>query len=140
MSTTASARNTAEGSRRTPATSGAQSKGSSARLGARERPLSSVEIIPEDSASNGPHASASGAHKMNGSTSTFGERQTGRVHLAARENLQFRSMGAVKISAKESVDDRSSKEKLPTRPVSRGLEGQASSPRKKKKASRGFPE
>lgn len=139
MSTTATARNAAENSRRTSAKSGAQSKAPSSRLGARERPLSSAEVIPEDSASNGPQRrSASGAQKMNGSTTTLGEKQTGRVHLAIRENLHVRTRSPVKVSVGDGVEERESKERVLTRQSGRAVEGRAQSPRKEKKISRGF--
>lgn len=139
MSTTANARNTAESSRRLSATSGAKSRPPSSRLGARERPLSSAEVIPEDSASNGPHRrSASGAHKVNGSTTTFSDRQTARVHLATRENLQVRTRRPVKVPVGDGVEDRGSKERVPTRQSSGAIEGQLQAPMKEKNASRGF--
>ena len=139
MSTTANARNTAGNNKRPSATSGAQSKAPSSRLGAREKPLSSsAEVIPEDSASNGPHRnSASGAQKVNGSTTTYSERQTGRVHLATRENLQVRTRSPIKAPLSDGVEDRGSKEKDSTRRGSRVVEGEAQSARKEKKASRG---
>ena len=138
MSTTANARNTAGNSKRPSTTSGAQSKATSSRLGARERPLSSAEVIPEDSASNGPHRnSASGAQKVNGSSTTYSERQTRRVHLATRENLQVRNRSPIKAPRSDGVEDRDSKEKDSTRHGSRVVEGEAQSGRKEKKASRG---
>ncbi len=138
MSTTASARNTTENSRRPSAASGAHSRAPSSRLGARDRPLSSAEVIPEDSASNGPHRrNASGAHKANGSTARFGEKQTGRVHLATRENLQFRTRSPVKVSVGNGVEDRGSKDSAMTRQDSRTVEIEAQSRRKEKKALRG---
>ena len=138
MSTTANARNTAENSRRTSAKSGVQSKAPSSRLGAKERPLSSAEVIPEDSASNGPHRRASGAQKMNGSTTTLSEKQTRRVHLTMRENLHVRSRSPVKVSMGDGVEERESKERLLTRQSGRVVEGQAQSPRKEKKILRGL--
>ena len=137
MSTTANARNTAGNSKRPSATSGAQPRAPSSRLGARERPLSSAEVIPEDSASNGPHRnSASGAQKVNGSTTTYSERQTSRVHLATRENLQVRTRSPIKVPVGDSVEDRGSKER-DSRHGNRVVEGEAQSVRKEKKASRG---
>lgn len=136
MSTTANARNTAESSRRLSATSGAKSRPPSSRLGARERPLSSAEVIPKDSASNGPHRrSASGAHKVNGSTTTFSDRQTAGVHLATRENLQVRTRRPVKVPVGDGVEDRGSKERVPTRQSSGAIEGQLQAPMKEKNAS-----
>lgn len=141
MSTTTNARNMAENSRRPSATPDGHSRAPSSRLGARERPLSSAEVIPEDSASNGPHRrSASGAQKVNGSATTFAERQTGRVHLASRENLQVRTRSPVKVPVGDGVQDQGSKERVLTRGGSRGVEGQAESPRRRKKASRRLPE
>ena len=135
MSTTANARKTAENSRRPSATSGAHSRAPSSRLVAREQTLSSAEVIPEDSASNAPHRrSASGAQKMNGSTTTFGEKQTGRVHLATRENLHFRTRSPVKSSVGDGGEDRKVKERALTRQGSRAVEGQAQSSRKERRA------
>ena len=137
MSTTANARNTAGNSKRPSTTSGAQSRAPSSRLGARERPLSSAEVIPEDSASNGPHRnSASGAQKVNGSTTTYSERQTGRVHLATRENLQVRTRSPTKVPVTDGVEDRGSKERDSTRHGNWVADGEAQSARKEKKASR----
>ena len=139
MSTTANARITADISRRPSATSDAKSRAPSSRLGARERPLTSAEVIPEDSASNGPHRrSASGAQKRNGSITTSGERQTGRVHLAMRENLQVRTRSPVKVPVGDGVEDHGSKERLSARQSSRAGEGQTQAPGKEKKALRGF--
>lgn len=139
MSTTANARNAAENSRRPSATSGAKSRAPSSRLGAKERPLASAEVIPEDSASNGPHRrSASGAQKMNGSTTTSGERQTGRVHLAMRENLQVRTRSPVKVPVDDDIENRGSKERSSAKQSSRAGEGQAQPPRKEKKSLRWF--
>ena len=139
MSTTTNARKTAENSRRPSATSGSQSRAPSSRLGAKERPLSSAEVIPEDSASNGPRRkTASATQKMNGSGTTFGDRQTGRVHLATRENLQVRTRSPVKVTVGDGVEDRGSKERVSTRQSDRAVEGQAQSARKEKKVLRGF--
>ena len=138
MSATADVRKMAGKSRRPSATPGAQS-GAPSRLGAREsRPLSSTEVIPEDSASNGPHRrSPSGAQKQNGTTTMFSERRTGRVHLASRDNLQVRTRSPVKASISDGVEDRGSKESVPTRNGGRKAKGLAQSPRKEK-ALRGF--
>lgn len=138
MSTTANARNTAGNNKRPSAASAAQSRAHSSRLGARERPLSSAELIPEDSASNGPHSnSASGAQKVNGSTATHGERQMGRVHLATRENLQVRTRSPTKLPVSDGVEDRGSNERDSTRHGNRAAESEAQSARKEKKVSSG---
>ena len=135
MSTTASARNMAADSKQPSSASGTKSRVPSSRLGARERPLSSQEVIPEDSASNGPYKkSASGARKTNGSTTILGERQTGRVHLATRENLQVRTKSPVKVAVSDGIEDRGSKERVTTRLSNRTLDGQAQPPSKEKKA------
>ena len=140
MSTTANARKTADNSRRSSATSGAHAKAPSSRLVARERTLSSAEVIPEDSASNGPRRrSASGAQKTNGSTTTFGEKQTARVHLATRENLQFRTRSPVKTSVGDGVEDRKVKERVLARQSGRTVEEQAQSTRKERMAPCGCP-
>lgn len=137
MSTTTNARKTSENSRRPSATSGTQSRAASSRLGARERTLSSAEVIPEDSASNGPRRKpASGAQKTNGSGTTL--RQTGRVRLATRENLQVRTRSPVKVAVDDGVEDIGSKGRASTRQGGRAVEGQFQSARTEKKTSRGF--
>lgn len=137
MSTTINARKTSENSRRPSATSGNQSRAPSSRLGARERPLSSAEVIPEDSASNGPRRKpASGAQKINGSGTTL--RQTGRVHLATRENLQVRTRSPVKVAVDDDVEDQGSKGSASTRQGGRVVEGHSHSARTAKKALRRF--
>ena len=139
MSTTANARNTAENNGRPSATSGAHPRAPSSRLGAKDRPLSSTEVIPDDSASNGPHRrKASGSQKLNGSTAKSGERQTGRVHLATRENLHVRTRSPVKVPVGDGVETRGSKERVLPRQGGRTVGGQAQSPRKEKKGLRGF--
>ena len=137
MSGTANARTTAENSRRPSATSGAKSRAPSSRLGAKDRPLSAAEVVPEDSASNGPHKrGVSAAQNMNGSTGKSGERRTGRVHLATRENLQVRTRSPVKVPVGDGVEDRGSKERTSIRQSGRAVEGQARAPGKEKKALR----
>lgn len=137
MSTSANARNAAESSRRPSTTSGAKFRPPSSRVAGKERPFSSGEVIPEDSASNAPpRRSASEAHKANGSSRTVSERQTGRVHLATRDNLQFRTRSPVKAPSSDGAVEGDSKERFPARPSSRLAEGQAAAPKKEKKALR----
>ena len=136
MSTSANARNTAENGRRPPTTSGAKFRTASSRAAARDRTLSSEEVIPEDSASNGPHrGSASGAQKANGST-VFTERQTGRVQSSSRDILQVRTRSPMKNSGGGSIEERGSKDRMSTRQGSRTAEGPALMPKKEKKALR----
>ena len=137
MLNTKNARNTADSSRQPSATSGDNFRAPSSYLGTKERPLSSAEVIPDDSASNGPgRRSASGAQKPNGSIK-FSERKTGRVHLATRENLQVRTRSQVKTPLGDGFEDGESKQRTSTRQSGLVVEGQVKAPRKEKKASRG---
>ena len=137
MSTTINPRKTSENSRRLSATSGTQSRAPSSRLGARERLLSSAEVIPEDSASNGPRRKpASDAQTTNGSGTTL--RQTGRVHLATRENLQVRTRSPIKVAVDDDVEDQGSKVRASTRQGARAIEGHSQSARAEKKTLRRF--
>ncbi|KAL2046994.1 hypothetical protein N7G274_001012 [Stereocaulon virgatum] len=132
MSTSTNARNAADNSRRPSATSGAKSRVPSSRLAAKERPLSSGEVIPEDSASNPPHRrNASGTSKVNGGGGRFSERQTARVHLATRDNLQVRTRSPVKVPVKDEADERISSD-LPSKQDSRAAERSAPASRKEK--------
>ena len=135
MSTTTNARNPADSSRR-PTTSGTKSRVPSSRVAAKERGLSSGEVIPEDSASNPPHRrSASGTSKVNGSTRGISERQKERVHLVTRENLQVRTRSPVKVPILDGGRDRTPSD-LPSREGSRAAERPAPAPKKEKKALR----
>ena len=138
MSTSTNARNAADNSRRPSATSGAKSRVPSSRVAAKERPFSSGEVIPEDSASNHPHRrNASGTSKVNGGSGRFSERQTGRVHLATRDNLQVRTRSPVKVPVRDEADDRIPSD-LPSRQGSRPAGRPAPAPRKEKKVLREF--
>ncbi|KAK3176796.1 hypothetical protein OEA41_008121 [Lepraria neglecta] len=133
MSTSTNARNAADNSRRPSAPSGVKSRVPSSRVAAKERPLSSGEVIPEDSASNPPHRrNASGTSKVNGGSGRFSEWQTGRVHLATRDNLQVRTRSPVKVPVRDEADDRIPSD-LPSRQGSRPAERPAPAPRKEKK-------
>ena len=136
MSTTTNARNPADSSRRPSTTSGTKARVPSSRVAAKERGLSSGEVIPEDSASNPPHRrSASGTSKVNGSTRGISERQKERVHLVTRETLQVRTRSPVKAPIVDGGRDRIPSD-LPSREGSRASERPASAPRKEKKALR----
>ncbi len=136
MSTTTNARNPADSSRRPSTTSGTKSRVPSSRVAAKERRLSSGEVIPEDSASNPPHRrSASGTSKVNGSTRGISERQKERGHLVTKENVQVRMRSPVKVPTGDGEEDRISSD-LPSRQGSRATERPAPAPRKEKKALR----
>lgn len=135
MSTSTSARNAAENSRRPSTASGAKFRGPSSRVAGKERPFSSGEVIPEDSASNAPSKrTVSEAHKVNGGSRTVSERQTGRSNVATRETLQVRTRSPFKVSSNHDSASRSPQESI--RPRSRTTEGQAPQPKKEKKALR----
>ena len=100
MSSSANARNGTETSRRpVTTTTTAKLRVPSSRVMGKDRSLSSSEVIPEDSASNGPHRrSASGTSKVNGGSGrAFEGRQTERVHLATRDNVQIRTRSPVRM-------------------------------------------
>jgi len=137
MSTSAQAKNAAESSRRPSTTSSANFRAPSSRVTAKERPFSSGEVIPEDSASNAPsRGSVSEAQKANGSSRAVSERQIGRVHLATRDNLQVRTRSPVKISSGDGPGERGPTERFPVRPSSRTPEGQTLAPKNGKKTLR----
>ena len=136
MSTTTNARTSADSSRRPATTSGTKTRVPSSRLAAKERGLSSGEVIPEDSASNPPHRrTASGTSKVNGSTRGISQRQTERVHLVTKENLQVRTKSPVKVPVGDEEEVRIPFD-LPSRQGSRATERPAPAPRKEKKALR----
>ena len=132
MSTITNARNPADSSRRPSTTSSTKPRVPSSRVAAKERGLSSGEVIPEDSASNPPHRrSASGTSKVNGSTRGSSQRQTERVHLVTRENLQVRTKSPVKSPVGDEAEDRIPSE-LPSRQGSRATERPAPAHNEKK--------
>ena len=136
MSTSANARNAAETSRRPSTSTGAKIRPPSLRFTAKERPFSSGEVIPEDSASNGPHRrSASGMSKINGSGRSFGGRQTERIHLTTRDNLQVQTRSPGKAHAGDDVEERSPTD-IPSKQGSQAAERPAPAPRKEKKVLR----
>lgn len=64
------------------------------------------------------------------------ERQTGRVHLVARDNLQVRTRSPIKTSSGDGTEERGLKERILVPPSSRTREGQALAPYDEKKALR----
>ena len=71
---------------------------------------------------------------MNGSGTITSEKQTGRVHLATRENLQVRTRSPVKSSVGDGIEDGKVKERILARQGSRPVEGQAQYSMKERKA------
>ncbi|KAL8735199.1 MAG: hypothetical protein Q9166_001075 [cf. Caloplaca sp. 2 TL-2023] len=97
MSSSVNPRSTAYNDRRTPTTSGAKPRVPSSRVAVKERPTSSGDIVPDDSASNAPQRSTA-PHKVNGYSRNATERQTERVQsqVTTRERLQLRTKSPVK--------------------------------------------
>ena len=136
MSTTINARTSADNSRRPSTTSGTKPRVPSSRLAAKERGVASGEVIPEDSASNSPQRrTASGTSKVNGSTRGISQRQTERVHLVTKENLQVRTKSPVKVPVGDEEEVRIPSD-LPSRQGSRATERPAPAPKREKKALR----
>ena len=136
---TATNRHAADSSRRPPTTSGAKFRGPSSRVAAKERPLSSAEVIPEDSASNAaPRRTASEAHKVNGGSRAVSERQLGRAQIANRDTYHVRTISPVKTSFGEEETRRSPKERIRTPPIDRQAENQARNSKEKKALRRSF--
>ncbi|KAK4694803.1 gamma-tubulin complex component 2, partial [Lecanoromycetidae sp. Uapishka_2] len=135
MSTSANARNAAENSRRPSTTTGAKLRAPSSRVAGKDRTFSSSEVIPEDSASNGPHRrTASGASKLNGGSGrSVGGRQTERIHLATRDNLQVRTRSPVKLPKSDIAED-GGPPNVPLDQGSRAAERPIPAPRKEKDA------
>ena len=137
MSSFLNARNTAENARRPSTTSGAKARGPSSRVATKEKPLSSGEVIPEDSASNAPpRRGVSDAIKVNGSSKTTSERHIGRVNLGRRDNLQVRTRSPVKIPLDDGDNEKSPSERFPVRPSSQPGDAWALGPKKERKNPR----
>ena len=107
---------------------GAHSKsrgGPSSRVNAKERPLSSGEVIPEDSASNiGGRQTASGTYRTNGTSTVLGKR-TERVRETTREKLQVRTKSPVKSKARGGTDGEDARSQMPSRQGSQAVDGLA---------------
>lgn len=123
MSASVNPRSTAYNDRRTTTTSGAKPRIPSSRAAGKERPTSSGEIQPEDSASNAPQKPDT-SHRVNGYSRNTTERQTARMQsqVTTRESLQVRRKSPAKSyqSNGEGLDTR--------RPRSRDLDRISSPP------------
>ena len=141
MSALASSRSISENNRRPSTTSGAKPRGPSTRVAPKDRPFSSGEVIPEDSASNAPpRRSVSDAQKVNGSIKASSERQTARVHLATRDNLQVRTRSPVKAASGDDAGEGSPRGRFPVHSRNRSGQGPAPVLRKRRKNLREFGE
>lgn len=108
MSSSANARSTAYNERRTAATSGAKPRVTTARAGAKERPDSSGDVLPEDSASNAPkRKSDSGVSEMHSwRRHTESETQRTRSQVLKRESIRVTKAGSVDGPAENSNGSR----------------------------------
>ncbi|KAL8653208.1 MAG: hypothetical protein Q9226_003939, partial [Calogaya cf. arnoldii] len=97
MSSSVNPRNTAYSDRRNNGTTGAKPRLPSSRATAKERPSSSGDIVPDDSASNAPQR-PNPSYRTNGYSRNATERQTSRVQsqLTTRESLHVRTKSPVK--------------------------------------------
>ncbi|KAL8769752.1 MAG: hypothetical protein Q9209_004368 [Squamulea sp. 1 TL-2023] len=105
MSSSVNPRSTAYNDRRAATTSGAKPRLPFTRATARERPISSGDIVPNDSASNAPER-PNVAQKLNGYSRNTAERQTSRIqsHTTTRESLHVRRRSPVKDYAVNGDD------------------------------------
>ena len=129
MSNAGPTRSRAETERGPPTNFGAHSKprgAPSLRVNAKERPLSSGEVIPEDSASNvGGRQTASGTYRTNGTSTVLGKR-TERARETSREKLQVRTRSPVKTKARGGANGEDVRSQMPSRQGSQALDGTAS--------------
>lgn len=94
----------------------------SSRVGVKERPLSSGEVIPEDSASNvGGKRATSGSYRINGGSTVLGKR-TERVRETTREKLQVRTRSPGKADQRPDVDSGTLKSRVPSRQASQRVD------------------
>ncbi|KAL8969485.1 MAG: hypothetical protein Q9183_001971 [Haloplaca sp. 2 TL-2023] len=116
MSTATNPRNTAYNDRRTATTTGAKPRLASYRTAAKERPSSSGDIGPDDSASNAPRRT-NASIRTNGSVRSVAEKQTERVRsqITSRESLQVRTKSPVKSSVKSFPVNGSGEDVRPSR-------------------------
>ena len=102
MSSSANPRSAANNDRRTSATVSAKPRVPSSRIEPKGRPGPAGEVQPDDSASNAPHRRKfSVPEKSHGSTRTTNERQTERVSVRTRENVQIRIRSPMKASTSD---------------------------------------
>ena len=103
-----------------------RSKGG-ARVNAKDRPLSSGEVNPEDSASNAGGGSRQSfradSHRTNGSISTILGKRTERVRETTREKLQVRTRSPVKTKARGVADGKDVRSVVPSRQGSQNVGG-----------------
>ena len=82
-------------------------KGSSSRTPTRDRPPSSSELVPDDSASNvSPQGAVSGGSKVNGVSKPYSEKETRKIQGTTRESLYVRMRSPVKKSFGDGADER----------------------------------
>ena len=94
---------------RAPSTSFSR-RGPSLRATAKERPSSSSELIPDDSASIVGHWRAvSGTSKINGVSESYRERYTSKIQVTTRENHQFQARSPGKTSFDSGVEEKDSR-------------------------------
>ena len=137
MSTSADARITTDAGRRPSTTSGAKFRVPTSRPSAKERPYSSGEVVPEDSASNGPsRKSVTGPRKVDGSTAASTERQTGRVKLALKDTLQVRTRSPVKEPVSKNTEELGSRDRVRAQQSGRASSGLPQGSKKEKKKLR----
>lgn len=69
------------------------------RASVRDRPPSSGEVVPDDSASNISHRrSPSGSSRTNGSSKPFSEKQAGKFQVTSRDSVRIRTRSPAKSS------------------------------------------
>ncbi|KAL9636000.1 MAG: hypothetical protein Q9164_003102, partial [Protoblastenia rupestris] len=108
MSGTAISRSPAQNGR-APSTSFSR-RGHSLRATAKDRPSSSSELIPDDSASIAGHRRAvSGTSKVNGVSESYRERYTSKIQVTTRENHQFHARSPGKTSFDSGVEEEDSR-------------------------------
>ena len=91
---------------RVPSTSFSR-RGPTSRASAR--PSSSGEVVPDDSASNASHRRAvSGTSRINGTLKSHSERQTSKVQLTTRENVDVRTRSPEKSSFTDGAEKNNS--------------------------------
>lgn len=106
MSNAGHGRTRTEHDRGPSTTFGARSRATFSRMGARERPPSSGEVIPEDSASNGPHRRApSGSQRPNGLAKDSSEQHKTNLRVTTRDSLQMRTRSPVKGPPGDDAED-----------------------------------
>ena len=115
MSAPGSIRTRAEQDRGPAVALSSRSRVQNSRSGANERPLSSGELIPEDSASNAPtRRSNSGSYRPNGYSKTIFESQKERIQQTTREKIQMKTKSPTKPSTDQGQGNHAS-QSIPSR-------------------------